>query len=245
MILRLCLFGAMFLQVATAQEVIVAAAADLSPLQQALSDAFRAESGLTLRFSFGSSGMLARQIENGAPFDVYLSANEEFVKQLSIDRRLIPETVQVYATGRLGLWANNKNLKFVKDLLGHSVRRVAIANPEHAPYGLAARQLLTSSGAWDEVQPKLVLAENVRQAFEFARTGNAEAAITAWTLIFDRGGVLLPETGYAPLFQAGGVVAGCSNERGARALMHFLTSPQGQKILTAHGLFPPRGGGRE
>jgi molybdate transport system substrate-binding protein len=245
MAVRLCILLLLILQAVVAQEVIVAAAADLSPLQQPLSEAFHAQSGYSLRFSFGSSGMLARQIQNGAPFDVYLSANEEFVKDLSAGKRLIPNTVQVYATGRLGLWSENRNIKSLKDLLDASVHSVAIANPQHAPYGQAARQFLRNSGVWDAIQPKLVLAENVRQAFEFARTGNAEATLTAWTLIFDRGGILLPVTGYSSLVQSGGVVAGCSNERAARAFMRFLTSPQGQKILAASGLFPPNTSGRD
>jgi len=223
---------------AVAQQLIVAAAADLAPVEKPLAAAFHAETGISLKFSFGSSGMLARQVANGAPFDVYLSATEVFVDELKAGGRLDPATARNYATGRLGLWSPDGKIKTISNL--HGLRSVAIGNPKHAPYGMAAEQLLRSEGSFGRLQPKLVLAENVRQAFEFARTGNADAVITAWSLVFDKGGILLSDTGHGPIRQSGGVVTGSKNPAAARRFMDFLTGPKGQAILRARGLFPPR-----
>jgi molybdate transport system substrate-binding protein len=225
-------------QAVQAQELIIAAAADLAPLEKKITEVFLKDTGLRVRFSLGSSGMLARQIANGAPFDVYLSANEGFVQELTASGDLDPLTVKNYATGRLGLWSANGKVKTINDL--YALRSVAIANPKHAPYGMAADEMLRQESSFGQLQPKLVLAENVRQAFEFARTGNADAVITSWTLMFDKGGILLPDSGHKPIRQSGGVVKGSKNQAAARRFIDFLTGAKGQAILQAGGLFPPR-----
>ena len=235
-LILLLLFSALLSSSVSAQSLTIAAAADLAPLEPALRQALPA---LNLRFTFGSSGMLAHQIENGAPYDLFLSATQGFVRDLARAGRLLPDTVRPYATGRLGLWSAGGGVRKLDDLLRPEVRHVAIANPRHAPYGLAAEQMLRKLGLWDKLQDKLVLGENVRQAFEFARTGNADAVITSWTLLVDKGGVLLPDTGHAPIRQSGGVVRGAANERAARAFLDFLAGPEGQRLLGRFGLFPP------
>lgn len=234
------LFTALLLlvQVLHAQELIVAAAADLAPLEKQLTEAFLKETGIRTRFSLGSSGMLARQIANGAPYDLYLSANEGFVKELMDAGQLDPATVRHYATGRLGLWSASGKVKTIKDL--EATKLIAMANPKHAPYGMAAEELLKREGSFGQLQSKLVLAENVRQAYEFARTGNADAVVTSWTMLFDKGGILLPDSGHKPIRQSGGVVKRSKNQEGARRFLAFLTGPKGQEILQAGGLFPPR-----
>lgn len=237
---RLLLLLALLLPCSFAQELLVAAASDLSPLESSLRQSFEARSGVKLRFTFGSSGMLARQVRSGAPFDVYLSANEQFVQELAKDRFLLSGSVRAYATGRAGLWSQSGQIRSVKDLAGAGVRQIAIPNPQHAPYGVAAEQILRQAGVLDQVRGKLVLAENVRQAFEYARTGNADAVLTSWTLLFDKGGLLLPDSGHAPIRQAGGVIQGTRNERAGRAFLEFLTGAEGQKLLARFGLFPPQ-----
>lgn len=127
-----------------AAELLVAAAADMAPLEQPLAKAFERESGDRLRFSFGSSGMLARQVGHGAPFDVYLSANEQFVHDLARSGRLLPDSVRVYAPGWPGLWTKGNRAARLEDML--SLARIAIPNPVHAPYGVAARQALARTG---------------------------------------------------------------------------------------------------
>jgi molybdate transport system substrate-binding protein len=223
-----------------AQPFLVAAAADLAPLESQLTQGFAATGGGNLRFTFGSSGMLARQIENGAPYDVFLSADEKLVQDLAAHGKLIRGSVASYATGRLGLWSARETPASPGALLDSRIRLVAIANPEHAPYGAAARALLERAGLWTRLQPKMVLAENVRQAYEYASSGNADAVITSWTLLWNKPGAkLLPAGGHPPIRQSGGIVAGTQREPQARAFLRFLLSPAGQSILCAGGLFSP------
>jgi molybdate transport system substrate-binding protein len=218
--------------------LLIAAAADLSPLEKPLTAA-AAKLGLRVRFVFGSSGMLARQIENGAPYDLYLSANVQFANDLAKSKHLVPETVTAYAKGRIAVWSASGKFGSLKDLEGSGVRHVAIANPAHAPYGQAARQALENEGLWKSLEGKLVYGENVRQALQMAESGNADVAIVSWTLVFNRGGILLPAELHQPIVQAGGVVAGSRNEANARRFVKFLTGRAGQHLLEAHGL-PPR-----
>ena len=236
-----CLFGLP----AAAQPLIVAAAADLSPLEVKLTQGFRAAGGESVRFTFGSSGMLARQIENGAPYDVFLSADEKLVGGLAAQGKLVRASVSTYATGRLGLWSAKETPTGIGALPDSRVRLIAIANPQHAPYGAAARAMLERASLWTRLQPKIVLAENVRQAYEYASTGNADVVITSWTLLWDKPGAkLLPSDGHPPIRQSGGVVTGSAHEGQARAFLRFLLSLDGQSILRAGGLFPPAAAGR-
>lgn len=237
---RLLLLAALLMPCLSAEELLIGAASDLSPLEKVLRQNYEAKSHVRLRFSFGSSGMLARQVRSGAPYDVYLSANEQFVKDLAKDGLLRPDTVRAYATGRLGLWSASGRVRSIQELAGRTVRHIAIPNPQHAPYGVAAEQLLRASGLWEQVRGKLVLAENVRQAFEYARTGNADAVLTSWTLLFDKGGILLPDSQHAPIRQAGGVVTASRNERAARAFLEFLGGAEGRALLARFGLYPPQ-----
>lgn len=219
-----------------AADLIVAAASDLAPLTAPLEKAFTAAH---LKFSLASSGSLAHQVENGAPFDVFLSANDQYVKDLAQKGKLEPSTVAVYATGRLALWSKDGRVKSLDDLKKKSVIHLAIANPEHAPYGVAAKHLLENRGLWAGLQPKIVLGENVSQALQFAESGNADAVITSWTLLKGRG-ILLPDSWYPPIRQAGGVLKSSANQPLAHDFLKFLMSAAGQNILQSGGLFPPR-----
>jgi molybdate transport system substrate-binding protein len=117
------------------------------------------------------------------------------------------------------------------------VMHVAIANPAHAPYGVAAKAALQSRGIWNQIEKKIVFGENVRQALQFAESGNAEAVITSWTLLHDRGGVLLPAEWHAPIRQAGAVVSRSKNADVARRFLDWLTGPAGRDLLLGYGLF--------
>jgi len=223
---------------ASPAELIVAAASDLAPLQTPLAAAFHAKTGQTLRFTIAASGELARQIRNGAPYDVFLSANEQYVKDLSAAGFLDRKTVTVYAHGRLALWSKSGDYKTVRDLLRPQALHVAIANPKFAPYGVAAQQALQSQRLWMQLEPKIVYGENIREALQYAESGNADAALVAWSLVHNRGGILLPAAWHAPINQAGGAVAHSSQPVLARTFLKFLTGPEGSKILAAHGLEP-------
>ena len=212
------------------QNLLVAAASDLAPLQEPLRQQ-------NVRFTFGASGMLAKQIENGAPFDIFMSASEEYVTNLAAKGKIDPATVVVYARGRLGLWSKSGRVQALPQLADPSVLRISIANPAHAPYGAAAKELLERKGLWETLQPKIVYAENVRQALQYAESGNVDATLTAWSLLYDKGAVRLPED-HKPIQQAAGVVKDSPRAAQARAFLEYLHSSTGRKILEAHGLIP-------
>lgn len=214
-----------------AADLIVAAASDLAPIAPKLEKAYREK----IRFTLASSGSLKQQIENGAPYDVFLSANEKYVRDLVAEGLVLDPAV--YATGRIALWSPNGSVKSFADLGKTSVVHLAIPNPEHAPYGVAAREALVSQGVWKSVEPKIVYGENVRQAMEFAESGNADAVLTSWTLLIGKG-TLLPATWYAPIRQTGAIVKSSKQEDEARRFLKFLMGPEAQRILRNGGLFP-------
>jgi molybdate transport system substrate-binding protein len=221
---------------AQAAELLVAAAADLAPVEQPLAQAFQRATGTRIRFVLGASGMLSRQIEQGAPYDVYLSADEKLVADLAASGRLARDSVRTYACGRLGLWSKRRTFTGLYQLRDKTLLHIAIPNPVHAPYGAAAKRMLEDQGLWKELQPRIVYAENVRQALQFAESGNADAVVTAWSLLAGRGGLLLPEALHPAIRQGGGVVASTKHAAEARAFLDFLAGKEGRAILEAHGL---------
>jgi molybdate transport system substrate-binding protein len=215
---------------ANAADLIIAAASDLAPLAPKLEQAYKEK----VRFTLASSGSLKQQIENGAPFDVFLSANEQYVKDLAAAGLVTDATS--YAIGRIALWSPNGSVTSLADLRKSSVIHLAIPNPQHAPYGVAARQALESQGVWRDVEPKIVYGENVRQALQFAESGNADAVITSWTLLIGKG-KLLPDQWHAPIRQTGAVVKSTSQPDAARRFLKFLLGAEAQKILNNGGLW--------
>lgn len=189
-----------------------------------------------MKFVLGSSGLLARQIAQGAPYDVFLSANEKFVRDLAEAGRLAPGTVRVYALGRLGLWSGGGGIRRLGDLRQAGVLHIAIPNPTHAPYGLAAVEALKNEGIWKDVEGKAAYGENVRQALQFAESGNADAVLTAWSLLKGRpGAVLIPDDRHAPIRQGCGVVAGTAHGAEARRFLEFLGGREARGILESYG----------
>ncbi len=222
----------------------VAAAADLQFAFTDLGESFQKETGAKVTFIFGSSGTLAQQIENGAPVDLFASADEEYVRDLSSRGAIIPGTEQLYGVGRIVLVSYRKgglHLSSLKDLQGPAVKHVAIANPDHAPYGLAARQALTSLGLWEQVSPKVVYGENVRQALQFVQTGNAEAGIVALSVasVPEVDSVAIDDSLYQPLRQSMAVVKGTSQEQLARAFAAFVNGPRGRPVMKSYGFALP------
>ena len=163
--------------------------------------------------------------------------NLAYIKDLERDGKVLPDTVTTYSVGRLGVWSP-QGLGW-RDLATDKVRHLAIANPAHAPYGIAARQALEKAGLWSRVQPKLVYAENVQQALQFAKSGNADAVITARSLVPD--GELVDPQFYTPIQQGAAVVRGAAHEAVARSFLLFLLSPDGQNELKKFGFDPPPG----
>ncbi|MFQ5855540.1 MAG: molybdate ABC transporter substrate-binding protein [Anaerolineae bacterium] len=225
-------------------DLLVAAASDLQFAFTEIGEHFEQQTGQHMTFSFGSTGNLTAQIENGAPFDLFAAANVTYIDRLRDKGLIIPGTQQLYAQGRIVLAVNRNSgvmATAVGDLLDPSISRVAIANPDHAPYGLAAKQALQRAGVWDRLQSKLVYGENVRQTLQFVQTGNALAGIIAlsitdvpevtWTLI-DAGL-------HQPLNQALAVIRGSPNEQAARAFITFVNGPQGRPIMKKYGFLLP------
>ena len=213
------------LLVFSSADITVAAASDLAPLESAIKQGY----GPGVRFSFGSSGSLLRQIENGAPFDVFLSANELYIDE-GIRKGVLTGPPRLYATGNVAIWSKSGRYRSLDQLRDPKILHIAIANPAYAPYGAAAKQALEKAGLWQHLQPKIVLGENVRQALQYAESGNADVALVSWSLVHDRGGVLVNGSSVK---QVGAVVKANPD---ASKFLDWLTGPAGQAILKSHGL---------
>lgn len=225
-------------------ELTVAAAADLTPAFQEIGREFEASHHIKVVFVFGSTGMLTRQIENGAPFDVFAAANVSYVDQLEQKGLIVADTKRIYARGRITLWTTaNSPLRIekIQDLTLGDVHRIAIANPDHAPYGQAARAALESAGIWEAVRPKLVYGDNIRQTLQYAETGNVEVAIVSLSLSTESKGrwVLVPEELHKPIDQGMAVMKVTKNQQAARAFSEFINGDKGREIMKKYGFAFP------
>jgi molybdate transport system substrate-binding protein len=237
----LILFSGFVFRAPAQNTLTVAAAADLAPLENDLANTFRqTHPGISVQFVTEASASLSQQIENGAPYDVFLSANAQFVDRLSSFGKLRPDSVRAYAEGRLGLlWRNGKKLH-ISDLAATNVRYVALPNPKLAPYGVAAQQTLEHEGIWKQVQPKVVYGENVRQTLQMFESGNADAVITADSLLKGKDPDLIPVEWHRPILQKAGIVATTKHLTAAEAFLNFLTGPAAQMIFARFGFTSPR-----
>lgn len=235
---------------ATAQEIVVAAAADMSAALPQLVAAYTKKTGQTVKFSFGSSGNLANQIRNGAPFDVFFSADEEYPQQLIAEGLALKDTLYRYAVGRLVLWVPadsplNVSKLGILALVDPSVKKISIANPAHAPYGRAAEAALRHFGIYNQVSTRLVLGENVSQAAQFVESGNAQAGLIALShalapALKDKGRYwTVPLDAYSTLNQAAVVVSRSKRQDAARRFLEFLRSPEATSLLTTYGFSLP------
>lgn len=227
---------------------IVAAASDLKFAITEIAARFETETGRKVQLAFGSSGNFARQIQQGAPFALFMSADEHFVFQLA-DAGLTRDRGDLYAIGRIVLYApKGSPLQLDAQLQGlragwANVRKFAIANPEHAPYGRAAEQALRALALWEFVQPKLVLGENIAQTAQFVTTGNAQAGIIALSLALApelaRQGdyVLLPDSLHQPLRQR--MVLTKRADETATRFYAYLMQPPARAILKRYGFLLP------
>lgn len=228
-----------------ARSITVSAASDLTPAFREIGRLYERETGTKVDFNFGSTGQLAQQIEQGAPVDVFAAANISYVDNLERKNLILPDTKQLYATGRITIWTRKDNsLTFerIEDLAGDRVLRIAIANPEHAPYGIAAREALQAAGIWERVQPKLVFGENISQTLQYAETGNVDAAIVALSLSVSSGNgrwTLVPAELHKPLAQALAVVKTTKNEIGARQFAQFVGGATGREVMRRYGFELP------
>lgn len=222
----------------------VSAAADLSDAVAELGPLWEQETGHRVGFNLGSTGQLAQQIERGAPVDVFAAANQAFIEALDRAGLVYSDTKALYGVGRLTLWQRQDSpvvVTTLEDLRRPEIRRIAIANPDHAPYGVAAREALQSTGLWEELQPKLILGENVRQTQQYAETGNVDVALVALSLSLSRPGqwTLLPETLHTPLAQMLAVPKRAPYPEAAKHFAAFMNGPKGRPILRKYGFVLP------
>lgn len=231
----------------------VAAAADLKFALDEIVTAYRARArAAEVKVSYGSSGSFLAQISNGAPIDLFLSADVRYPRRLVEAGLAVAGSEFPYAIGRLVVWVPNGSKLDVtalgmQALLDPSVKRVAIANPAHAPYGRAAEAAMRSLGIYDAVKEKLVFGENIAQAAHFVRTGNADVGVLALSLAvaptMQREGRFweVPLDAFSRMDQGGAIVAASKNQQAAKSLADFLTGPEGRAILKRYGFFLPPG----
>jgi molybdate transport system substrate-binding protein len=232
-----------------AQTVRVAAAADLQFAMNDLASQYEKKTGTKIAVSYGSSGNFRAQIENGAPFDVFFSADAQYPEQLVRSGAADAQSLFIYAQGHLVIWAppgSNLHLaeKGFEALKDPSVVKIAIANPEHAPYGRAAVAALQKAGLYDQLKSKLVLGENISQAAQFAQSGSAQVGIIALSLTYAesmKGGERweIPAGDYPPILQKAVIVHSSPNKDAANAFLTYVKSDEGRKILSNYGLTPP------
>jgi molybdate transport system substrate-binding protein len=229
---------------------VVAAAADLQFAVEEIAAAFEAETGMRVRLSMGSTGNFARQIREGAPFEIFMAADEAFIADLHADG-FTRDAGDLYAIGRLVIMVPRGSTlspdpelnDLARMLAAGEITRFAIANPEHAPYGMRAREALITRGLWDDLQPFMVLGENVSQAAQFALSGNAEGGIIAYSLalapqVGPRGNFeLIPEDWHEPLRQRMALLDNAGPV--AEAFYAFMLAPAAREIMGRYGFVLP------
>jgi molybdate transport system substrate-binding protein len=232
-----------------AQEITVAAAADLQFAMQDITTRFQQQTGRTVKVIYGSSGNFFQQIQNGAPFDMFFSANLDFPKKLASAGLADPESYYSYARGKIVVWVPNESkLKLdsgLKAFLDPSVKKVAIANPQHAPYGQAAVAAMQKEDIYDKVKDKLVLGENISQTATFVVSGAADAGVVALSLALspnmkDKGHyVEVPASEYPPIEQACVILTSSKQKDTARQFLTFLKTKAVAELLGTYGFDVP------
>jgi molybdate transport system substrate-binding protein len=228
-----------------AQEITVAAAADLNYALKEIAQKFEAQTGRKTQITFGSSGNFFTGIQNGAPYDMFFSADIDYPKKLEAAGLAEPGTLYEYAVGRIVLWVPNESKldlsRGLAVLTDPSIRKIAIANPQHAPYGRAAVAALRSANLYDQAASKFVLGENISQTAQFIQSGNAEIGIVALSLAkgpsMSNSGryYLIPPNIYPPLEQAVVILKSAKDKAAARQFLDFVRSQTGSQVLARYG----------
>lgn len=234
---------------AAAQELRIAAAADLQFVFQDVSARFQKETGHTVELSFGSSGNFFSQIQNGAPFDLFFSADVDYPAKLEAAGLVEPGTLSQYGTGRIAVWVRKGSPIDIKEglrtLADARVRKISIANPEHAPYGRAAVAAMRHEKVYDKVRDKLVLGENISQAAQFVESGNADIGILALSLVLApplKGEGMyyeIPMSFYPAIDQAVVILKSSKQKDIARQFLIFLRRPESAEFMRNNGLNVP------
>jgi len=234
---------------AAAAELKVAAAADLTFVFKDVAAQFEKQTGNQLKLTYGSSGNFFSQIQNGAPFDLFFSADISFPKKLEAAGLIEPGTIYDYARGEIVIWVpNDSKLDLSKGLavlLDPSIRKIAVANPVHAPYGAAAVAALHHDKIYDQVKSKFVMGENIAQTAQFVQSGNADVGIVALSLALapamkTKGRyVVVPPDDYPPLIQAAVIIKSSTNKELARQFLKFIKQPDTVALMAQYGFTLP------
>ncbi len=238
---------------ARGQEIAVAAAADLKFAMGELAANFEKQTGTKVNVTYGSSGNFFSQIQNGAPFDLFFSADVEYARKLEAGGLAEPGTLYNYAVGRIVIWMPpgvnvDLNAQGMNALLDSAIQKIAIANPAHAPYGRAAVAAMKKSRIYEKVEPKLVYGENVSQATQFVQSGNAQAGIIALSLAIspamkDSGKMwAIPTELHPPIEQAAVVVKSSQKKEAATAFLEYIKSAAGKAVMDKYGFTTPPAG---
>jgi len=240
-------FSVLAVSTVSGAEISIAAASDLKFCMDEIIVAFKSgHAEAVVNVTFGSSGNFAAQIREGAPFDLFFSADSEYPRALAEDGFAASPPVP-YAVGRIVLWSATVDASkmTLADLARPEIAKIAIANPQHAPYGKRAEQALRASGLWDQVQQKLVLGENIAQTAQFVQSGNAQAGIIALSLALNpelagKGGYyLIPDTLHEPLQQAFLVTRRAADNELAKAFADYMQGGDARKLMVHHGFTLP------
>jgi molybdate transport system substrate-binding protein len=238
-------------QLCVGQEITVAAAADLQFAMQDVAARFEKQTGKTVKLIYGSSGNFFQQIQNGAPFDMFFSANLDYPKQLEAAGLTEPGSYYQYAKGKIVIWVRNESKLDLSSrmqvLLDPSVKKIAIANPQHAPYGQAAVAAMQSEKIYEKVKDKFVLGENISQTASFVVSGSADVGIVALSLALSpnmkgQGRYAeVPAGEYPPIEQACVILSSSKNREMARQFLSFFKTSAIADVLKTYG-FDVQGG---
>ena len=225
---------------AASPEITVAAAANLTDAFTDLEKEFTSRTSIRVRLSFGATADLAKQIENGAPFDVFAAADVEHADKLNSEGLLAPGTNQLFARGRLILWIPPNSpftLQRIEDITRPEVERIALAKPDVAPYGRAAVEALRALNLWTQIEPKVIYGQSVAQAKQYAATGNAEVAFIPLALFKSNEGqaIEVDERLHHPLDHAIAIIKDSPQQEAAQRFAAFVLSPEGQAMLERYG----------
>lgn len=225
-------------QSVTAEPLRVAVAANFLPTADRIAKRFVQDTGIAVSLSSGATGHIFAQITQGAPFDVFLAADQERPARAIAEGLALSGSRRTYAIGLLVLYAPGGGIKSPRDLATPQIRRIAIANPRTAPYGIAAEAVFRHFGIAEAVRDKVVLGQNVQQALNFVVTGNAEAGLVAKSLVLGRPAehvIALPQVAYPKILQDAVIVATTRQPAAARAFLDYLTGAAGEDIIRSAG----------
>ncbi|MBU9713481.1 molybdate ABC transporter substrate-binding protein [Evansella tamaricis] len=217
--------------------IYVAAASDLYHALTEIGEEFTNDTGIQLEYTYGSTGLLTQQILEGAPFDLFLSAHESYINRLVERDVIFDDSTAYYAVGRIAIMSRMDRTLDKEYFLDPEVNVITIANPEHAPYGKAAKETLETWGIWEEVEPKIVYAENIRQAYQYVESGNADLGIIALSLMNHTNFhyEVIEEGTHEPLLQALGIPKQAGNKALSQEFSNYILSEKGQSILLKYG----------